>query len=247
MYVRQGRYGTMDTQGASTGGIWAPMSLTHRSPMSRPRKGSKTAESPEESESGNESSGGEGSDLATLSPEWAKMLPILAGMITEQIQARVRMAADDFVERIDGIQNVIPTQVRNGIGGMVSEIQGEISDIARRRIDDTLNVYVTALNRHQKMVGTRIYVTILLMSLISTIGGTGIAWWLMPSYREIVQTRTLLDSMHQDLARTPVEIFYQGKPYVRVRPGSDLMLQGPDGIHAYAEILPRSEKSIGAP
>lgn len=169
----------------------------------------------------------------------------LAEAIAEKLTRRVRMSADEFIESIEGIQNTIPVQVRNGMAGVLNEIQGEVNDAIRRRVEETLAIYVDALSRHQKSVGWRIYAMIAFMAIVTTLGGVGVSWWLMPSSKEILRARDTLDSMNRALEQTPVEVFYNGAPYVMIHESSVIRLKNKSTgeVHTYARIIPPTPPS----
>lgn len=162
----------------------------------------------------------------------------IATGVAEDVAVKLQQPVQDFIESIDGIQNHIPMRIKQGMQSVLDGVQHDIQTMLERRAQEALASYVVALNKRQKSIGHRVILGAVSIAVVCLMSVVAAVWYVTPSYKDIKETRDLMQSMQHAIAQTPVEVLYMGKPYVRIIPDSELQLKGNGGVYTYAEIMP---------
>lgn len=161
--------------------------------------------------------------------------------LAQALSEKLKSPIDSFVESIEGVQEQIPIIVQRGIAKVLTVIQDDIKNMIEARVNVIINEYSAELKAQQRKFGFKVYGFIIGLTTLSLVVVGGGGYLMMPSPSEIAKQRDVLERLKQRIAETPYEVDYLGKKYVRIQPGTEIMLRGHDGDHTYA--IPESPAS----
>lgn len=165
--------------------------------------------------------------------------PLDVESLAEEITSQLKSPVDELVTSAMEIHQRIPDMVKRGLNRVLTDVQLNLQQVIEQRVSVLIASYVKTLNEQQSKLGTHILRYIIVASILIVSLVFGVSWYAFPSWEDIHKQRTLLDSIRATLAKTPIEVEYMGKMYVRVLPGTEIRLKGSDGEYTYAIIDPK--------